>query len=94
VTLAGAELGWALERGALLLRGYVGTGALLAFGRTVVGRVERRDDGAFFYVAPGLLTAARIGRWYGGFDLRFTIVAAQPTLQWAPALFFVVGMAL
>jgi len=94
VTYTGAELGWALANDRLLVRGYVGTGALLAFGRTAVGRVERRDDRAYFYVAPGLLTAARIGRWYGGFDMRFVMVPAQPTTEWAPALFFTVGTAL
>ena len=93
VTYVGAELGWTLERNALLLRGYVGTGALVAFGRTVVRHAERRDDNAFFYVAPGLLTAARVGRWYGGFDMRFMMVPLQPTAHWAPALFFVVGTA-
>ena len=94
VTYTGAELGWALAHRRLLVRGYVGAGVLLAFGRTAIGRVERRDDRAFLYVAPGLLTAARIGRWYGGFDMRFVVVPAMPTAEWAPALFFTVGTTL
>ena len=50
---------------------------------------------AFFYVAPGLLTAARIGRWFGGFDVRLVMVArSSPRHEWAPALLFVLGTAL
>jgi hypothetical protein len=40
-------------------------------------------------VAPGLLRAARVRRWYGGFDMRFMIVPAEPTSEWAPALLVV-----
>jgi hypothetical protein len=98
VTYGGAEIGWAFERHGLLVRPYAGSGMLLAFGRTDVRRVTRVDDRALFYVAPGVLTAARFGaraglrpRWYGGFDMRLIVTPALPTSEWAPALFFVVG---
>jgi hypothetical protein len=94
VTYGGAEVGWLAPFRTLILRPYVGLGALFAFGRTAVGRVERKDDNAFFYVAPGLLTAARAGRLYGGLDLRFLMIPAQPTTVWAPAVFLVGGTTL
>jgi hypothetical protein len=91
VAYTGAEAGWVIARRSLILRVYAGTGALFAFGRTAVGRIELVDEQVLFYVPPGMFAAARSGSWYGGFDMRMPMIPVQRTAQWAPALFFVVG---
>ena len=94
-TYAGPELGWdfAISR-RLLLRPFVGGGLLLTLGKTAVGTATVDSDRAWFYVAPGFLTALRFGELFAGIDLRVPIVPAQSVKQWAPTGMLVVGMEL
>jgi hypothetical protein len=88
----GPEAGFDFELRKLLLRPYVGTGALVAFGKTVVRDASVSDNAVFFYVAPGGVVAYRLGDLLLGIDVRIPIVPAQSSNKWAPAALLTLGM--
>lgn len=90
-TYLGPELGYDFALWRLLLRPYVGGGALVALGKTAVGHASASDDNVFFYVAPGALAAYRFGDFFAGLDLRIPIVPALSSNKWAPAAMLVLG---
>lgn len=91
-TYLGPEIGWELASSRILVRSYVGAGALLRIGRTVVGTSSRSDEDLFFHLAPGALGAVRFGGVFAGIDARFVVIPAQPTKDWAPTGMFLFGM--
>ena len=88
----GPEVGYDFTAWGLLLRPYVGTGLLVAFGKTAVGASSIDDTRALYYVAPGGLVAYGMGELLLGVDLRLPIVPAQASKLWAPAAMLTAGM--
>jgi hypothetical protein len=87
----GPEVGLDVHAGPVLLRPWIGTGAVIAIERTSVRQFQREDDALRFYVQPGFLGGIELDRWLVGLDLRIPIVPAEEATRWAPTLFFVLG---
>jgi hypothetical protein len=87
----GPEAGFDFALWRLLVRPYVGSGLLVAFGKTAVGPSSVDDDGAFFYVAPGALAAYAHRDLFMGLDLRLPFVPALPSNKWAPTAMLAFG---
>lgn len=91
-TYLGPEVGFDFSLWRLLLRPYVGSGLLVALGKTAVGSASVSDNHAFFYVAPGGIVAYALGEVLLGLDLRLPLVPAQSSKKWAPAAMVTAGM--
>lgn len=93
-TYLGPEIGWERSSARVVVRTYVGAGALIRVGRTVVGASSRRDEDVFLFLAPGAIGAVRWDGLFVGIDARFNMIPAQPSKDWAPSAMFVVGLEL
>ena len=91
-TYAGPEVGYDIDLGRVLLRGFVGTGLLAEIGKTSVRQWSVSDDHAFFFVSGGALAAYRVGDMLFGLDLRMPLTPAQSSSAWAPTAMISVGM--
>jgi hypothetical protein len=94
VTYGGAEAGYDVNLGRVLLRPYVGFGLLAAIGHTTVGTTSIGENEPFLYVAPAGLVAYRVRAMFFGLDVRMAIPPAQPSTAWAPAAMLHVGVQL
>ncbi len=93
VSYGGGEAGYDFDiRRRFLVRPYAGIGLLASVGHSTVAHAQSTGkDVAFFYLAPGVLAAYRLGDAFAGLDVRMPLPFAEEPIRWAPAVLLTAG---